>query len=136
MSALKTETLLIGGGVIVGGLLLLKLAGKASSIAQHSTDASGNPVTAYQGAGALGTAGAVANAASGGIFATIGDWLGGGLYDATHTDPMATTPPMQAAPPNRDATIDKYTQGGNASSGSGSVDLFQDPAMFGWNWGG
>lgn len=48
-----------------------------------------NTVTAdtpYEGAGIFGTLGAGADAASGGAFSGIGEWLGGKIYDFTHND--------------------------------------------------
>lgn len=52
-----------------------------NAITQNQTDASGNPVTAYQGAGVLGTLGAATNSVSGGTLASFGDWIGGKVYD-------------------------------------------------------
>lgn len=42
--------------------------------------------TPYQGAGVLGTLGAATNAASGGHLQSIGEALGGWVYDLTHAD--------------------------------------------------
>lgn len=139
MSALKTETILIGGGVLVVGLVAMKLIPKLggfftgnNALTQNAKNADGTSQTAYQGAGVVGTVGAATNAVSGGWLSTFGDWLGGGLYDATHSDPMATP----IAPPSTPAAIDKYTQGGNAATGSGSIDTFTDPMTgFGSQWG-
>lgn len=50
-------------------------------ITQNQTNAAGETVTAYQGAGVLGTLGAVANSASGGVLASIGEKLGGWTFD-------------------------------------------------------
>ena len=61
-----------------------------NAITQNQTDASGQPVTAYQGAGVLGTLGATANSASGGVFASIGEWIGGRLADLTLPDGSST----------------------------------------------
>lgn len=52
-----------------------------NAITQNQTDASGNPVTAYEGAGVAGTLGAAANSVSGGTLASLGDWIGGKVYD-------------------------------------------------------
>jgi hypothetical protein len=53
-------------------------------VTANQTDLNGNTVTAYQGAGVAGTLGAAANSVSGGAFASIGEWIGGKLYDLTH----------------------------------------------------
>jgi hypothetical protein len=48
----------------------------------------------------------------------------------------AQTGPLNAAPPSTAAAMDKYTQGGNAATGSGSIDTFTDPMTgFGSQWG-
>lgn len=146
MSAIKTETMVMIGGVAVVGLLaysllpkLLKGAGGLVSgnnaLTQNQHNADGTPQTAYIGAGIPGTLGAAANTASGGIFSSIGDWFGGGLYDLTHSDPLAG--PVNPAPPSTSAAVDKYQQGGNAPSGSGSIDPFTLPDLpgFGFNYG-
>jgi len=57
-----------------------------NALTQNQTDASGNTVTAYQGAGIAGTLGAAANSVSGGTLASAGEALGGWLYDLTHLD--------------------------------------------------
>jgi hypothetical protein len=145
MSALKTETILIGAGVLVAGFVLYKLTTKAAAVAggvlsgnnaltQNQHNADGTPQTAYVGAGLPGTLGAAANTVSGGIFSSIGDWLGGGLYDLTHSDPMQQGP-VQTVQPSTPAAVDKYLQGGNAPSGSGSYDMFTDPEGFGAAFG-
>lgn len=144
MSAIKTESMLLIGGVAVLGLIawnvLPKLAKGAGGLVsgnnaltqnQHNID--GSQQTAYVGAGIPGTLGAAANTASGGLFSSIGDWLGGGLYDMTHSDPLAG--PINPAPPSTSAATDKYLQGGNAPSGSGSLDMFSDPEGFGAAFG-
>jgi hypothetical protein len=140
MSAIKTETMLIVGGVAVIGLLLAKALPSAvkgagglitgnNAITQNATDANGNPVTAYQGAGIFGTLGAGANAALGGAPASGGSSFGSWLFDLFDTKDYTSVPSTAAS-------LDKWSQGGNATTGSGSIDLFQDPAAFGWNWGG
>ena len=104
--AIGPEEMLIGVGVIVLGVLTWKAAGAANDAAkkaakaiadtaagivsgdnaltQGATDSNGNPVDAYQGAGVVGTIGAATNIASGGWFATAGEWIGGKAYDLTH----------------------------------------------------
>lgn len=144
MNALKTETLLIGGGLLVAVIVAAKLLPKAAKeagglitgnnfITGNAFDASGGRTTAYQGAGVAGTLGAATNAASGGFFASMGDWLGGSLYDLTHADPLAA--PINTSPPSLAAANDRYSQGGNASSGSGSYDPFPVADGFGYQWG-
>jgi hypothetical protein len=56
-------------------------------ITQTATNAAGVPTTAYQGAGIVGTVGAAANHASGGVLASIGESIGGWFYDITHGEP-------------------------------------------------
>lgn len=105
----KTIESPVGLLVVVGaGLLVAYLAYKAvkgaagaavngaaglltgnNAITQNQTDASGNPVTAYQGAGVAGTLGAAANSVSGGTLASFGDWIGGKVYDLFNS---STTP--------------------------------------------
>lgn len=59
------------------------LSGK-NALTKGATNAAGQRVTAYEGAGVLGTMGAAANAASGGYLATFGEWIGLKVYDLTH----------------------------------------------------
>jgi hypothetical protein len=88
-------TLFLGlGAAIVGGVVLWRLSQAGAglvtgnnAITQAATNAAGQPVTAYQGAGVVGTVGAATNAASGGWLATAGQRLGGWLYDVTHPTP-------------------------------------------------
>ena len=100
--AIGPEEMLIGVGVIVVGFLAWKAAGAAkvaavaaadavggaisgnNTVTANATDSNGNPVDAYQGAGVVGTIGAATNIASGGWFATAGEWIGGKAYDLTH----------------------------------------------------
>lgn len=89
--------LVIGVAGVVVWLLhdkLKKDLGEAASLAGGI--ATGNNAltagTAYEGTGIAGTAGAAANAASGGLFESIGSWIGGKLADITDTyDPNAPT---------------------------------------------
>ena len=143
----QAEGLLIIGVGIVGAFALYKVWGVASKAAvgvvtgdnaltRNATDASGAPVTAYQGAGIVGTAGAAANAASGGVLSSIGSWIGTHVYDLTHDDPMdrINTP----TPGTKDdraspASEIRYQQTGNAASGSGNtMDI---DFGFGDGWG-
>ena len=61
-----------------------------NALTRSATNADGERVTAYEGAGPLGTLGAAANAASGGYLSSFGQWLGGKAADLFQPDPMAT----------------------------------------------
>lgn len=125
MASRTLELAAIGAGLTVAAVLVYKgvtagaqLAGAAvdgaaglvtgdNAITRNQTNAAGEKVTAYEGAGVLGTLGAAANSVSGGMFATWGQSLGGWFYDATHDDPIATaTAPGQPAPTT--ATEDRF----------------------------
>lgn len=81
--------LVIAGAVVglvyyAGRKVVTEAAGLVTgnnAITQNQTNAGGETVTAYQNAGILGTLGAVANSASGGILASAGESLGGWLFD-------------------------------------------------------
>ena len=99
----STQFAAVAVGLGVLALVLYKSAGVTAdivggavtgnnAITNGATNASGAPVSAYQGAGVLGTLGAATNAASGGMFASLGQWVGGKVYDLTHTEPSNTTP--------------------------------------------
>ena len=85
---LEVVALLVGVGVAA------YLMWKAGNLTTTARNAAGQRVTAYEGAGAVGTLGAAANAASGGYLATLGQWLGGAVFDITH--PGEVTPPPAA----------------------------------------
>lgn len=76
-----------------GGLLLLVYFLGRKTISDVASGvggiASGNNAatrgTAYEGAGAFGTLGAVVDKTSGGIFSDLGGALGGWLYEVTHS---------------------------------------------------
>lgn len=100
-------TLAIAGGVVlVLGYLVVKEVAKAgaglvsgnNAITRNQTNAAGEKVTAYEGAGVLGTVGAATNSASGGVLASVGEWIGGKVADWTLPDPMATPAPAAKAP--------------------------------------
>lgn len=91
MGLAKVQMMALGAAVIGGGLLLWKVskvgAGLVTgnnALTQSATDGAGRRVTAYEGAGVVGTLGAAANAASGGYLASFGQWLGNAAYDLTH----------------------------------------------------
>ncbi len=91
------------GGIavaVIGGGLILYLGYKAvtgaasaaasaagglatgnNAITANQTTWSGQSTNAYQGKGVLGTLGAATNSVSGGAFASIGDWIGGKLFN-------------------------------------------------------
>lgn len=53
-----------------------------NAITETATNASGERTTAYQGAGIFGTLGAGVNAILGGVPASVGETLGGWVFDA------------------------------------------------------
>ena len=86
--------LAIGAGIIIAVVYVLgrqavkEVAGVVGGVAtgnnivtQNQTNAAGEKVTAYEGAGILGTLGAGFNSLSGGGLATIGEKLGGWTFD-------------------------------------------------------
>ena len=83
------DTVNLGAGLVSGN----------NAITQHQTNAAGEKTAAYQGAGVVGTIGAATNSASGGVFASIGESIGGWLYDATHSDPLADAQAKYQKPP-------------------------------------
>lgn len=99
----RAELLAVLVGLGVAAYLLPKLGGIFSghnSLTTTATNAAGDRVSAYEGAGVVGTVGAAANAASGGYLATLGQWLGGAVFDLTHPAPgdvAPTAPPPLAA---------------------------------------
>jgi len=75
-----------------GGLLLLVYFLGRKTVADVASGTAGvltgnnaaTRGTAYQGAGVLGTAGAIVDRTSGGIFSDLGGALGSWFYDVTH----------------------------------------------------
>lgn len=140
MSALKVETMLYAGAAlgVVGLAYFLYKQGPGlitgnNAITRSATNAAGEPVTAYQGAGVIGTIGAATNAASGGFLASLGEWLGGKAADlhdyVTGVDATAATglkgssPAVQTSSDGIYDRWDYYAKGGqSAASGSGSPD--------------
>lgn len=90
--ALKGAAQAVGQGANVVSSSLWNSPGLASDPANI------NAGTAYAGTGVIGSVGHAADAASGGTLSSIGEWIGGGIYDLTHPnyDPNAI-----AADPNR-----------------------------------
>jgi hypothetical protein len=118
VGSIASKAASVAGGVVSGNNVLT----------QNQLDLQGNPVTAYQGAGVLGTAGAAANTASGGLFASIGDWLGGKTYDLFNG---SSTP---LAGPNGAGGTGSNVAGSASSDGSASDINFGliDGAADGW----
>ena len=83
-----------------------------NALTKNATNAAGERVTAYQGAGPVGTIGAAANAASGGVLASIGQWIGQKAADLFLPDPMASTA----------ASTAKYHTAGNLPDSGGWDD--------------
>lgn len=89
----RLSTALTVAGLAVAGLVLYRLvqAGPGllsgdNELTRTATNAAGEPVTAYQGAGPVGTLGAAANRASGGWLATVGQNIGNTLADWMHPE--------------------------------------------------
>ena len=55
-----------------------------NAITENQSNWNGESVSAYQGKGVIGTIGAAANTASGGLLSSWGEGIGGWLYDVTH----------------------------------------------------
>ncbi|SRR5881394_878615 len=85
----KAVTDVAAGAAKVGGAAAETIAGIATgnnAITENATNSQGVPVSAYEGAGILGTAGATVNAALGGVPASIGESIGGWVFDLLHSD--------------------------------------------------
>lgn len=93
----KAEGTMMMAAGVVALVVVVYVWKKGASLTKTATDADGNPVTAYAGAGPVGVAGAAANAVSGGWLATFGNWLGSKTADLTQTDPNAVANANQAA---------------------------------------
>lgn len=71
----------IGAGLVTGD----------NAITRNQTNAAGEATDAYQGAGVLGTLGAATNSVSGGVFASVGESIGGAIYDWWNPAPQFNT---------------------------------------------
>lgn len=96
-----------GAGLVTGN----------NAITQNATDWGGAPETAYQGAGVAGTLGAATNAASGGALASLGNWIGGKVYDLLN--------PTSSSSGGSTSTSSTPAAGGapSSSGGSASTDI-------------
>lgn len=122
---LETQALIVLGGIAALGAFGLYAWKKGAGIVtgdnaltRNATNAAGEPVKAYQGAGIVGTAGAAANAASGGTLASLGEWIGGTLYDLTHPAPAPT-----AAPTPTTGDFARMDRGGYADPAWSEIDF-------------
>ena len=107
------------GGVLSGN----------NSITENQVDSQGNKVDAYQGAGILGTLGAATNTLSGGSLATIGESLGGWLYDEFNSAPglpanAATSEPSNAI---QSGSNRPYQNGNNSAYATAADNSPTDP---------
>ena len=135
---------------VVGGGLVLYLAYKAISktasaaagaaaglvsgnnaITANQTTWSGQSTNAYEGKGVAGTLGAAANSASGGALASIGNWVGGALYNL-----FGSNPNPNGGTNNASGTGSNVAGTGNGSTGAtnpSQVDFgLIDSSSSGW----
>lgn len=85
LAVLNSKPVAIVAGVAVGALALYLIGRKLVTSVPRVIDEF-NQGTPYEGAGAVGAAGNIANQVSGGILADFGGWLGGKVYDLTHPE--------------------------------------------------
>lgn len=78
---LNSRAVVIVAGVAVGALVVYLIGRKVASAVTNI-----NRGTPYQGGGVIGTLGNVTNQASGGLLADFGGWLGGKIFDLTHSE--------------------------------------------------
>lgn len=95
--------IVVGGAIAVLYLGYRAVKGAAGAAVDGAAGlvTGNNPITdgtAYQGDGIAGTLGAAANKASGGALQSIGDWLGGKIYDLTHPASAAAPKGASTAP--------------------------------------
>lgn len=138
MGADDAKTLAIAGAVAVVGLVLLKYGGALTGaltgdndLTRGAKNADGDAVSAYQGAGVLGTAGAAANAATGGYLASFGQWLGIKAYDLVHSDDTDDDPPSGPVTYTKPAgQVMPYTLPVSSDT------TFQEASQPGYDWRG
>ncbi len=133
---IDASAVLILVGLGAAGLVLWKygpalkgLVTGDNALTKGATNAAGQKVTAYQGAGVLGTLGAATNAASMGYLATAGQWLGSTVYDLTHPadEAPAGRAPTQAENDAAAAATSRWATGGGMSA-DGAAPSFSDLA--------
>lgn len=97
-----------------------------------ATNAAGESVPAYYGAGVVGTVGAAANAASGGYLASAGEWIGGIAADVSDwfsgVNDRARANPGQHGPAVERPAIEWSAESAGLSFNEG---VFLDP-LRGW----
>lgn len=80
----------LAAGVVLGvGYFLIRHAGNVAAKTAVGVVSGNNALTEgtpYEGKGVIGTVAAAANTASGGTLRSIGEALGGWIYDVTHRD--------------------------------------------------
>lgn len=103
----------LGPVIMVGGVAIIVLYvlpkvirgifTNKNPLTNNQTDAQGNPVTAYSETQTpvIGTLGAAANTVSGGVLASIGEWLGNKVADIT----MPYDPNAPASGVNRNQVV-------------------------------
>ncbi len=99
--------------VAVGLVIFLKR--QAAEVAQAAGGiVTGNNAitkgTAYEGGGVAGTAGAVVNAASGGVLEDVGSWIGESVFGWTHPEYDPNAPVLNTRKQN--VTDSFYNTGG------------------------
>lgn len=90
--------IVVGGLYYFGRRAVADAAAGVASVANAAKDVAldvvdgrnaiteGARTTAYQNAGVVGTAAALTDRASGGFFSSIGEWIGGKVYEVTHPE--------------------------------------------------
>lgn len=86
-----------------------------NALTRSQSNAAGERVTAYEGAGVVGTVGAAANTASGGVLASAGQAIGGWWASVTGAD--------------RDAEIAAMLKGSQATTQTASQTQWQRPPV-------
>jgi hypothetical protein len=71
-----------------------------------------NAGTPYEGAGVVGTLGNGANQLSGGALQSVGEWIGGTLYDWFGSDPEVTKQSAGFLPTRKTAVTDNFFDSG------------------------
>lgn len=99
-----------------------------NAITANATDAAGDPVGAYTGAGVLGTLGAETNAISGGWLASFGEDIGGFFADVLHPyDPNPASAASEQSYSIQSSSNRPYNPQGNNGSAGFAQDGNTDP---------